>query len=90
MTVKIYTTATCAYCRAEKAFLDAKSVKYEEVAVDADPAAAEEMIKLSGQMGVPVTHIVRDDGSAQLVIGFDQARLTEALGLDGNTVTKLG
>ncbi len=79
--VKIYTTATCAYCRAEKAFLDSKGVKYEEAHVDADAAQAEEMIRLSGQMGVPFTVITHENGSAEGILGFDQDRLTKSLDL---------
>ncbi len=44
-----------------------------------DPAKAEEMIQKTGQMGVPVTDI---DG--EIVIGFDQPRLRQLLGLDGD------
>lgn len=79
--IKIYTTATCGFCRAEKAFLDSKGVKYEEAKVDIDAKQAEEMIQLSGQMGVPFTVITHDDGKKSGIIGFDQARLTELLGL---------
>lgn len=79
--IKIFTTATCAYCRAEKAFLDSKGVKYEEAHADRDVEAAQEMIRLSGQMGVPFTLITHDDGKVEGIIGFDQARLTQSLGL---------
>lgn len=79
--VKIYTTATCGYCRAEKAFLDDRGVKYDEVKVDQNPQAAEEMINLSGQMGVPFTIIEQDDGHKLGVLGFDHAKLSQVLGL---------
>jgi serine protease Do len=42
--------------------------------VAADPAAATEMVRLSGQRGVPV--IVVDD---QVIVGFDRPRLDQAL-----------
>ena len=47
---------------------------FREYDVSRDRAAAEEMVKLTGQMGVPVIVI---DG--QVVIGFDRARLQELL-----------
>jgi glutaredoxin-like YruB-family protein len=78
--VKIYTTATCAYCHAEKEYLKQHDIPYEEVAVDTDPAAAREMIELSGQMGVPFTVIGSGD-DAQQIVGFDQPRIAAALGL---------
>jgi glutaredoxin len=80
--VTIYTTATCAYCRAEKAFLKEKQIDYKEVPVDSDEEAAEAMIKLSGQMGVPFTVIAHDDKTPdEHILGFDQPRITAALGL---------
>lgn len=79
--VKIFTTSTCAYCRAEKAFLDSKGIKYEEAHADVDAKAAEEMINISGQMGVPFTVITHDDGRKVGILGFDQQRLTAELGL---------
>jgi S1-C subfamily serine protease len=49
-------------------------VKFTEYDVSRDQQAAEEMVKESGQMGVPVTII---DG--QVVVGFDRGRLQELL-----------
>jgi alkyl hydroperoxide reductase subunit F len=81
--IKIYTTATCVYCHAEKEFLKEHDVPFEEVRVDTDEAAAKEMIDLSGQMGVPFTVLQKDDGTEEHILGFDQARLTELLGIKG-------
>jgi len=49
-------------------------VKFTEYDVSRDQQAAEEMVKESGQMGVPVTII---DG--QVVVGFDRGRFQELL-----------
>ncbi|MDD3111245.1 MAG: FAD-dependent oxidoreductase [Methanofollis liminatans] len=73
--VKVYSTAQCPYCRMVKAFLEKNGVAYESIDVGADEAAAEEMIKLSGQYGVPVTVV---DG--EVIVGFDAPRLTELFG----------
>ena len=73
MEVKIYTTPTCGYCRQAKRFLTEMDVRFTEYDVSRDRAVAEEMVNLTGQMGVPVIVV---DGQA--VIGFDRARL-EAL-----------
>lgn len=54
MEVKIYTTPTCGYCHQAKAFLDDLGMSYTEHDVSRDRTAAEEMVKLTGQMGVPV------------------------------------
>ena len=76
MSVKIYTTPSCVYCRMSKDFFQKNNIQYEERNVATDAVARDEMIKKSGQFGVPVIDI---DG--QLVIGFDRARLSELLGV---------
>lgn len=74
MDVKIYTTPTCGYCHQAKSYLGELGVKYTEYDVSRDQSAAEEMVKASGQMGVPVIMV---DG--QVVVGFDRARLQQLL-----------
>lgn len=74
--VKIYTTPTCVYCKMTKEFFKNNNVAYEEKNVATDAVSRDEMIQKSGQMGVPVVEI---DG--KIVIGFDQPRLKELLGL---------
>lgn len=78
--VTIYTTQTCQYCRATKAFLQEKGIPYQEIDVGSDPEKAREMIQKSGQMGVPVV-VIGEGSDEQLIVGFDQARLTAALGI---------
>lgn len=74
--VKIYTTPSCVYCKMTKEFFKNNNVEYEEKDVATDAVAREEMIAKSGQMGVPVIDI---DG--KFIIGFDEPRLKEALGI---------
>ena len=57
-----------------KEFLSLKGVSYEEHDVSVNQSYAEEMVKATGQMGVPVIVI---DG--QNVIGFDRKRLEQML-----------
>jgi alkyl hydroperoxide reductase subunit F len=73
--VTVYSTQYCQYCRMAKAFLDKHGVPYESIDVGADRAAAEKMIELSGQRGVPV--IVIDN---EVIVGFDTQRLNELFG----------
>jgi len=65
--VTVYSTPTCPYCKMAKAYLEEKGVPYADIDVSADAKQAEEMIKKSGQMGVPVIEV---DG--KMVVGFDQ------------------
>jgi glutaredoxin-like YruB-family protein len=74
--VTIYTTPTCVYCRAAKEFFKEKNVQYDEKDVAKDEQARNDMVRKSGQLGVPV--ITVDD---EVVIGFDKSRLSELLGV---------
>ena len=74
--VKVYSTPTCPYCDMVKDFLKENGVKFKAVDVQSNREAAQEMIKKSGQMAVPVIEI---DG--EFVIGFDKVKLKELLNL---------
>lgn len=74
--VTIFTTDSCMYCKMAKQYFKEKNVPYEEKNVGNDAVAREEMIKRSGQYGVPVIDV---DG--KLVIGFDKRAIADMLGL---------
>jgi len=76
MVVKVYSTPVCPWCEAVKDFLSSHNISFEDIDVSVDEKAAQEMIKKSGQMGVPVIEI--DD---KIVIGFNKPALEEILGL---------
>jgi glutaredoxin 3 len=73
--IKIYTTPTCGYCKMAKKYLSERGIQYIEHDVARDKQAAEEMVNLTGQMGVPVIVV---DG--QVIIGFDRPKLEQLLG----------
>lgn len=73
--VKLYSTRTCPYCSMEKAWLDKEKINHEIIYVDSDQEKAMEMVKKTGQMGVPVTEIKFEDGREEFVIGFDKPTL---------------
>ena len=74
MSVKIYTTKTCMWCKKTKGYLNEKNVEYEAVDVGADQKAANEMMEKSGQMSVPVIDI-----NGTIIIGFDKDAIDKAL-----------
>ena len=74
--VKVYSTQTCPYCVRAKDFLIENKVEFEDIDVGVDQAAGQEMVKKSGQYGVPVIEI--DD---QIVVGFDKEKIKELLKL---------
>lgn len=72
--VKVYSTATCPYCKMTKDFLTENNIPFEAVDVGQDKAAAKEMVEKSGQMSVPVVDI---DG--KIIVGFDKKTISEEL-----------
>jgi glutaredoxin 3 len=72
--VKVFSTKTCPYCYMLKDYLEAKNIKFDDVMVDEDRDAAMEMIRISGQRGVPVAQI-----NNEVIVGFDQAKIDQAL-----------
>jgi S1-C subfamily serine protease len=60
-----------------KEFLSQRGVQYVEKDVSVDQSAAAEMVRVSGQRGVPVTVI-----NGRVVVGYDQALLTQLLASD--------
>jgi len=75
-TVKIYSTPTCPWCIRTKQFLKDNNVAFTDIDVSSDQAAAEEMIKKTGQMGVPVLDI-----EGEIIVGFDKEKIKATLGL---------
>ncbi len=70
--VIVYEADWCVWCHRLMDFLKKNKVPFE--ARDVEKGYAEEAMKKSGQMGIPVTVI--DD---EVVIGFDEKRLKELL-----------
>ena len=79
--IKVYSTTTCPYCKMEKAWLDENKVAYENIMVDVDRAAGEEMVRKTGQMGVPVTEIQYEDAESDYIVGFDKPQLAQILNI---------
>ena len=72
--VILYRTVSCPWCHKTAEFLQEHKIKFKDVYVDKDEKAAEEMVKLSGQRGVPVIDI---DG--KIIVGFDVPALKKTL-----------
>lgn len=74
MSVTIYTTPSCSYCRVAKEYFRSSGISFTEHDVSADPSKAEEMVRKSGQMGVPVI-----DVNGRVIVGFNQGAIESAL-----------
>ena len=81
LNIVVYTTTTCPFCKMEKEYLDSKNIKYSEILVDQNPDAAQKMISMSGQLGVPFTVITKENGEELKILGYDKPRLDEELSL---------
>jgi glutaredoxin-like YruB-family protein len=75
--VTVYTTPTCSWCTTVKRHLQENGIQYREVNIAADQKAAEEMVRKSGQQGVPQTEI-----NGQIIVGFDKTRINSLLGIN--------
>jgi len=78
MAVTVYTTPTCGFCRAAKRYLQEKRVRFHEIDVSLDTAAADQIARRTGRRAVPVI-----DVNGRLIVGFDKRRLNAALGIRG-------
>ncbi len=74
-TITIYSTPSCTYCKMLKSYLGQKNVAYTDFDVSKDQAKAEEMVRKSGQMGVPVVDI---DG--KIIVGFNKPEIDRLIG----------
>lgn len=74
MSVIIYTTPSCGYCKQAKVYFEEKGVEFSEIDVARDREKAKEMVEKSGQMGVPVLEI-----NGKILVGFDPAAIDSAL-----------
>ena len=74
--ITIYSTPTCPFCIRVKQFLKENNVVFTDIDVSSDQEKAQDMIKKSGQMGVPVIDI---DG--EIIVGFDKEKIKESLGI---------
>jgi glutaredoxin-like YruB-family protein len=74
--IKIYSTPTCTYCQIAKQFFAENDLSYEDINVAEDNSKLQEMVEISGQMGVPVIKI-----GENIVVGFDESKVKELLSI---------
>ena len=74
MSVIMYSTPSCSYCRLAKNYFRENNIPFTEHNVASDMRRAEEMTRKSGQMGVPVLDI-----GGQILVGFNKAQIERAI-----------
>jgi glutaredoxin-like YruB-family protein len=75
--VIVFSTPTCSYCNMAKQYFRQKNVKFTDIDVSRDQAAARDMVRRSGQMGVPVIDI-----GGKIIVGFNRPKIDQMLGLN--------
>ena len=74
--VIMFSTPTCSHCKKAKQYFRKKQVPFKDIDVSRDQAAARDMVKRSGQQGVPQIRI-----GSKTIIGFDRPKIDRLLGL---------
>jgi glutaredoxin len=77
--VIIYTQQTCPPCHAEKIWLKENGIEFEDRDIRKDDQYLQELISL-GAAATPAT-VIKDESSEKVVLGFDQEKLAELLGI---------
>jgi len=75
--VKVFSTPTCPYCVTLKEYLKDNNIEFEAIDVSEDKAGLDEMVKKSGQMGVPVITI-----DEEVIVGFDRVKIDKLLNIE--------
>ncbi|MFA5468027.1 MAG: glutaredoxin domain-containing protein [Sphaerochaetaceae bacterium] len=74
MAVIMYSTPSCGFCRMAKSYFQQNKIPFTEYNVASNMEKAQEMVRKSGQMGVPVIDI-----NGKIIVGFDRAAIDQAL-----------
>jgi len=74
MAIIVYSTPSCPYCNLAKNYLRQKGIAFQDINVANNPQKAYEMIRKSGQQGVPVIDI-----NGKIIVGFNKEAIDRAL-----------
>ncbi len=74
MAITMYSTPSCTYCRKAKEYFREHGIRFTEHDVSRDQRRADEMVRKSGQSGVPVI-----DVNGRVIVGFNQPEIERAL-----------
>jgi glutaredoxin 3 len=72
--VVLFSTSTCSWCRRAKRYFKEHGVPFKEINVERDQQAARDIVRKTGQTGVPVIKI-----GSSWIVGFDRERIDKEL-----------
>ena len=75
--VIVFSTPSCSFCNMAKKYFREKGIKFKDVDVSRDQTAARDMVRRSGQSGVPVIDI-----GGKVIVGFDRPKINKLLGIN--------
>ncbi len=76
--VVVFSTPTCSWCRTLKQYLKKNNIRYKDIDVSKDQAGAKDMVRRTGQQGVPVTLI-----NNRAIVGFNKTEINKLLNIKG-------
>lgn len=74
--VLIYSTPSCHFCQMAKAFFQNNNIPYQDFNVAEDAEKRQEMVEMTGQMGVPVIKV-----GDEILVGYSEAKVREMIGM---------
>ncbi|MFZ1517729.1 MAG: glutaredoxin domain-containing protein [Ignavibacteriaceae bacterium] len=74
--VIVFSTPTCSFCVQAKRYFKEKNIRFTDVDVSRDQSAARDMMRRTGQMGVPVILI-----NNTAIVGFDRNKINQMLNI---------
>jgi glutaredoxin-like protein NrdH len=77
--VVIYTQDSCGPCTAEKLWLKANGIDFEERNIRENPKYLDEIVEI-GASATPAT-VIEDENGSEVVFGFNQEQLEQILGI---------
>jgi len=72
--VTVYSTPACSWCNTLKTHLRKNGIHFRDIDVSKDQKAAEDLVRRTGQQGVPQTDI-----NGQIIVGFDREKINRLL-----------
>ena len=72
--VLLFSTSTCSWCRRAKRYFREQGVAFKEINIERDPDAARDIVRKTGQRGVPVIKI-----GSRWIVGFDKVQIDKEL-----------
>jgi len=70
----VFSTPNCGWCSKVKSYLREKGLRFRDVDISKDPHAAQDVVRKTGQMGVPVIMV-----NNKPIVGFNKAEIDKAL-----------